>query len=145
MSTPTTSRWRVRIFATLVVVYLVVTWIAWSDRSHASFEDRLDDHERAGLAVWRRENCQVCHQLYGFGGFLGPDLTNAIVPQRRDVDFATLLTIGFRKMPALHLSPADQASVLAFLRAMNRSGQSLPTPLGPNAFSFGGLPTFEYR
>ena len=24
------------------------------------------------IAVILQENCQVCHQLYGFGGFLGP-------------------------------------------------------------------------
>ena len=36
----------------------------------------LDDLARAGRALWHDHNCQTCHQIYGFGGFLGPDVTN---------------------------------------------------------------------
>ena len=29
-----------------------------------------------GRLVWQNYNCEACHQLYGLGGYLGPDLTN---------------------------------------------------------------------
>ncbi|MBI2922356.1 MAG: cytochrome c [Planctomycetes bacterium] len=86
----------------------------------------LTDHERSGLAVWRDYNCQACHQLYGQGGFLGPDLTNAVDDTRTWEEFEALLTKGYGRMPALRLSPCEQSAVLAFLRAMNRTGRALP-------------------
>jgi hypothetical protein len=61
----------------------------------------------------------VCHQLWGQGGFLGPDLTNAA----SRVDSArlhSLLTVGSGQMPALRLSDEDVAAMAAFLRAIDR-------------------------
>ncbi|MCH7870146.1 MAG: c-type cytochrome, partial [Planctomycetes bacterium] len=41
---------------------------------------------KSGLAIWRENNCQACHQIYGYGGFLGPDLTN-LMDRRPDEDW----------------------------------------------------------
>ena len=30
----------------------------------------------SGWETWQNKNCQSCHQLYGLGGYMGPDLTN---------------------------------------------------------------------
>jgi nitric oxide reductase subunit C len=76
----------------------------------------------AGKVIWHRNNCQSCHQLYGFGGFLGPDLTNAasrLAPQR----FVRLLDEGSGRMPAFDLSVDEAAEVMAFLWAMDETGQ----------------------
>ncbi|MBK8357424.1 MAG: hypothetical protein IPL13_19205 [Saprospiraceae bacterium] len=32
--------------------------------------------EDAGKLIWQDYNCNACHQIYGLGGYLGPDLTN---------------------------------------------------------------------
>ena len=76
----------------------------------------------AGRRIWQRNNCQSCHQLYGFGGFLGPDLTNVasrLAPQR----FVRLLDEGSGRMPAFDLSVDEAAAVMAFLWAMDETGQ----------------------
>lgn len=120
-----TSRWREILFAAMVAAYAGLSVVAYTDHPRAP-GPQLTDLERDGLDVWRRNNCQVCHQIHGFGGFLGPDLTNAVDAKRDDSDFASLLTNGWGKMPALHLPDDDQRAVLAFLRAMNRTGRSQP-------------------
>lgn len=123
-------RWRETVFGLLVALYCGVSVVAWSDYPRVAREEPLDDLERRGLGVWRRENCQTCHQLFGFGGFLGPDLTNAVDGTRDDVEFFALLSEGYGRMPALGLGEEDQAAVLAFLRAVGRTGRSQPEPLG---------------
>ena len=42
-----------------------------------------------GKIVFQKYNCISCHQLYGLGGYLGPDLTNVISEKgAHDVTFA---------------------------------------------------------
>ena len=81
----------------LVAIFAVQTWLVYSDP--AGKDATLSPLASAGQTVWRENNCQSCHQLFGFGGFLGPDLTNAIgalSTERLD----SVLTIGSGQMPA---------------------------------------------
>jgi nitric oxide reductase subunit C len=94
----------------------------------------LNELEMRGRSIYLRHNCAACHQIYGFGGFLGPDLTNAAqrVPRARLVE---LLTAGNRQMPAFGLGEAEIDAVEAYLRAIDRTGtgvarQRVPPPVG---------------
>lgn len=113
----------------LVCVYVGVSVIAYTDYPRGQTALALTGVEQQGLAVWRRHNCQVCHQLHGFGGFLGPDLTNRITELTLDVELQAILTSGSGRMPALRLDSSEQQAVVAYLRAMNRTGRSQPRPL----------------
>ncbi|RMH14774.1 MAG: cytochrome c [Gemmatimonadetes bacterium] len=99
----------------LVFAFATQTWLVYTDRR----EPPLDEAALRGRAIWHREACQVCHQVYGQGGFLGPDLTNAAsrIDRRR---LASLLTVGSGQMPALHLSEPEVDAVWAYLRALDR-------------------------
>ena len=103
----------------LVLCFAFQTTLVYFDP--AGFEP-LGQEALAGRRIWHRNNCQSCHQLYGFGGFLGPDLTNAasrLAPQR----FVRLLNEGSGRMPAFDLSVDEAAAVMAFLWAMDETGQ----------------------
>lgn len=115
--------------AGLVALYVLVSGVAYTDFPNRDPSARLTELEQEGLGVWRSYNCQTCHQLYGFGGFLGPDLTNRVVDTSEDGGLGTILSNGLGKMPALGLDQPEQNAVLEFLRAMNRSGRSQPPPL----------------
>lgn len=114
----------------LVAVFVLVSVIAYADYPHAGPAVELDPLERAGQAVWRRSGCQTCHQLHGFGGFLGPDLTNRVGEDTPDDEIVSIVTSGNGMMPAFRLTPDEQEALVGFLRAMNRTGSSLP-PRGP--------------
>ncbi len=67
----------------------------------------LSDRARQGFGLWRDQNCHVCHQLYGFGGYLGPDLTH--VSQRVDLDtFTQILREGTGPMPPIPLDDDER-------------------------------------
>ena len=83
----------------LVGIFLVQTWMVYTDPVGREAAPLTAEASR-GQEVWHRYNCQSCHQLYGFGGFLGPDLTNAarhLTDERLD----SVLTDGSEIMPAL--------------------------------------------
>ena len=108
----------------LVAVFLVQTWLVYSD-TIGRRTPPLSAQAAEGQRLWRRHNCQSCHQIYGFGGFLGPDLTNAaatLTEARVDL----ILTAGSGLMPAFGLPAENRAALLRFLTELDRTGVSQP-------------------
>jgi nitric oxide reductase subunit C len=76
----------------------------------------------AGKRVWLRENCQSCHQIFGLGGYLGPDLTN--VADRRGREYmAVVLREGRGEMPRLALADDDVERLIDYLEYVGRTGR----------------------
>ncbi|MBK6929499.1 MAG: cytochrome c [Saprospirales bacterium] len=81
-------------------------------------KDGPSDPAQAGKSLWQRNNCISCHSLVGLGGHLGPDLTNAF-SRRGEGYIRYVLNHGSKKMPAFHLSPAEQNALIAYLKAID--------------------------
>lgn len=77
---------------------------------------------RQGMLVWQQKNCQSCHQLYGLGGYLGPDLTN--VAEKGDAYLRAFLQNGTERMPNFHLNEQELGQLSAFLHWVDASGKS---------------------
>ena len=115
---------RRRLLGFLVAVFFIQTWLVYSDPAGTETAP-LSPLAAQGQDIWLRHNCQSCHQIYGFGGFLGPDLTNA--SQRLTVARLDLmLTVGAGRMPSFQLPPSDRRAVLQFLTELDRTGVSQP-------------------
>ena len=117
--------WRPRIFVVIASSFFFMTFFVYSNYPDRGIHKKLSPDAKQGLALWQRNNCQVCHQIYGFGGFLGPDLTN-IMARRPDEDWTEILTVGRKQMPAFHFNEGDRTAILAYLRAVDETGQSIP-------------------
>jgi nitric oxide reductase subunit C len=131
---------RVAILSAFAVLFGLMTLLVYSDYPNAAPVVRLSEDAQAGNTLWLKHNCQTCHQLYGFGGFLGPDLTNYVQGMSR-ARYDRMLTEGGGRMPAFHLSDTERGQLLAFFREIDTTGQGEPTPLqaekplqGPSAF-----------
>lgn len=111
----------------LLVLFLAASgWTvhAWRDPGPASSRV-LPEPSSRGKRVWQERSCSTCHQLYGLGGFLGPDLTNAM--RRLDAAYvADLLRNGKGEMPALGLSGGEIDVLISFLESVDRSGTFPP-------------------
>lgn len=80
-----------------------------------------------GRIVWQKNNCQSCHQLYGLGGYLGPDLTNIFSnPLKGEELIRAMLKYGVQQMPASNLNEEDISSLVEFLKSVDASGKSDP-------------------
>ena len=123
--TPRSASRRVAIFLLLVACFFVQTGFTYFDYPRTASERRLSGPAKEGLALWRKNNCQSCHQIYGFGGFVGPDLTN-IVARRPHEDWSDVLTMGRKQMPAFEFEEEQRIAIVAFLTEINETGNSIP-------------------
>lgn len=125
---PPAGRWREAGLALVVACGLAQSLLVYTDAGGAQTPERMAPAAGRGLALWRSHNCQSCHQIYGFGGFLGPDLTN-VLDRYTASELSSLLTFGRNRMPRFDFTRKQQADLIAFFDSLNRSGQGQPTGL----------------
>src|SRR5690349_4362510 len=68
-----------------------------------------------GKTLWQKNNCGSCHQFYGLGGYLGPDLTNVFSAKGKGPEYArAIISHGTNQMPDFGLKTAEVNALLAF-------------------------------
>ena len=76
-----------------------------------------------GRLVWQRYNCQSCHQLYGLGGYLGPDLNNLTSSPGKDENYLRAMILsGSDQMPSFKLNDEEMKLLIQFLYDVDKSG-----------------------
>ena len=103
------------LLAVLSACFVLQTGLVYSDEVDIT----LSDEAVEGRRLFHQNSCQVCHQLWGQGGFLGPDLTNA-GSRVDETRLSSLLTVGSGQMPAMHFTDAEIAAMRAFLVEIDR-------------------------
>jgi nitric oxide reductase subunit C len=99
----------------MVVCFAIQTGLVYSD----DVDLTLSEDAVQGRKLFHDGSCQVCHQLWGQGGFLGPDLTNA-ASRLDETRLVSLLTVGSGQMPAFNYSAEQIGQVRAFLEEIDR-------------------------
>lgn len=89
------------------------------------YEANTESLQAKGKQIWQQKNCTSCHQIYGLGGHLGPDLTN-VVSQRPQEYIEFYLKNGSQVMPNFNLSQDQIDALISFLTAVDQSGQADP-------------------
>ncbi|MBX2930341.1 MAG: cytochrome c [Chitinophagaceae bacterium] len=84
-----------------------------------------------GKRLWQEKNCNSCHQIYGLGGYLGPDLTN-VYSQRSEVYIKAFLQAGTNVMPNFHLTEEQMNEIMAYFKSIDSSGYATPAKLKTN-------------
>jgi len=108
----------------LVAAFAAQTALVYLDDTASTFETLTEDAVR-GRRLWHQHNCQSCHQIHGFGGFLGPDLTNA-AQRLTDERLDEVLTVGTAQMPAFHLQEEERDEIAFFLEVLSEMGVGVP-------------------
>ena len=81
----------------------------------------------AGQALYQEKNCIACHQLYGLGGHMGPDLTNVISAPDKGAAYArAFIESGTEKMPDFGLDEAQVDTLVQFLEFVDSTGTYPP-------------------
>lgn len=112
-------------FCTLFLLYsLSIYFWPLSYKTSSSFNNNKAVH---GKLIWQKYNCQSCHQLFGLGGYLGPDLTNLVSQNGRDQNYLkAMITSGVKQMPVFQLNENEVEDLFEFLKCANASGIADP-------------------
>lgn len=106
----------------LVIAFLVYTVFVYC-KSDPVARHPPSVSVNAGWNTWQDKNCQGCHQLYGLGGYLGPDLTNCYSLKGPDY-MQGIIEQGTAKMPAPGLTKEEVKNLIAFLQWVDKSGRT---------------------
>jgi ubiquinol-cytochrome c reductase cytochrome b subunit len=79
-----------------------------------------------GAKIFYKKGCEYCHEVAGYGGIRGPDLTYA-ADRMTGAQMTTRIFSGAANMPSYtgNLTPQELSSLLAFLQSRHRKPSAL--------------------
>ncbi len=119
----TTDRQRFIVMTVLLTMFICYSFYLYSALpvKHATpGKDAI-----SGKFIWQKNNCNACHQVYGLGGYLGPDITN-VYSAKGPAYIQAFLKNGTTIMPDFHLTEREIKDLTAFLKNMDATGKSDP-------------------
>jgi len=126
----------IRISKNIRLIVFIMLCISFTGYTFTIYIKPLEIKEEAGFnkeeaiegrLVWQKYNCQSCHQLYGLGGYLGPDLTNVYShPLKGESLIRALLKTGIAQMPAFDMSEKEIHDLIEFMKSTDASGIADP-------------------
>ena len=93
----------------------------WTHGTRAPQSATVSEEVRRGQELYQQNNCTACHQFYGLGGYMGPDLTNVI--SRKGPAYARAFLIsGTERMPNFRFSEQELDDLVSFLVFVDTMG-----------------------
>lgn len=116
------------IFLILCTAFLLYSLSIYLYPLTINSSDKFDKNLAAdGRLIWQKYNCQACHQFYGLGGYLGPDLTNIISKEGKgEAVIRALIKSGTKQMPSYSMEEEEIRLLLEFLKSTDASGLADP-------------------
>jgi nitric oxide reductase subunit C len=120
-----TSTKRVIFFSLLLLFAVYSFFIMGSVTNFKKGTSALTIEAKQGKLVFQKYNCIACHQVYGLGGYLGPDLTNVTSGPGKGKEYIhSLLKYGTTRMPDFNLSDDEISDLMAYLNYLDKTGKS---------------------
>lgn len=116
-------RTKLIIFIALAVCFLTYSYVLYTSDVREAVP--ASAAAQKGKLIWQQKNCQACHQIYGLGGHLGPDLTN-VYSNRTEAYIRAFLKVGTPVMPDFQLSKNEMDDLVEFFKYINLTGISDP-------------------
>ena len=113
---------------TLCVLFAGYSINVYTDGTKAPHLDPMSEQARAGQDLFQEHNCIACHQFYGLGGYMGPDLTNVISKyQGNGIVAKSFIMNGTASMPNLGINEEEADQLVAYLEFVDQTGTYPPT------------------
>jgi nitric oxide reductase subunit C len=107
------------------VAFVFYSFYVYTAGTEAAHVPQMSDQARHGQKLFQQHNCIACHQFYGLGGYMGPDLTN-VVSTRGAAYAGVFIANGTSRMPNLGINAEDTAALVAYLEFVDGTGTYPP-------------------
>ncbi|HEX6914274.1 MAG TPA: cytochrome c [Chitinophagaceae bacterium] len=115
------------IFFLLFISYASYSAWVYTKGTEQNIPAKFTSQAMTGKQLWQQHNCISCHQLYGLGGYLGPDLTNITSDPRRGKAYAeAFIRAGGPTMPVFHFNDKQTEAIIAYLEYVDASVKNNP-------------------
>lgn len=120
------TRWIRFIFFSLMLAFLAFTGlVATSITEYTRGQEYNNASAQSGKLIFQKYNCTACHQVYGLGGYMGPDLTNVMSCSGKGEPYVrALLKSGTGRMPDFNLLKKEVDDLVAYLNYLDHTGIS---------------------
>lgn len=107
----------------LFIFYSVFIYISGGNNNPG--KEFLTEEAKKGKLLFQENNCISCHQFYGLGGYMGPDLTNVMsAPGKGSVYVKSFIQNGTLKMPNFNLNDEEVNAITEYLNYVDKTGIS---------------------
>ena len=108
------------IIGVLIITFCFYNFLVYSSKENET-PIQLSSKALKGQKLWQDNNCWSCHQVYGLGGYLGPDLTNVF--STKDSNYIkAMLNSGIKSMPKFSFTEKDKQAIVAYLKTIDSTG-----------------------
>ncbi len=106
----------------LVAVFFVYNIIIYTIGTPTK-QQKLSNLALKGEQIYQDNNCTACHQFYGLGGYLGPDLTNVISAKGKGKAYVkAFFNAGVKSMPKFNFTEQEKDALVQFLTEVDKTG-----------------------
>ena len=119
---PVRSRPYLYAISILLMGFGVYNYIVYNAESYLPAE-KLSSQAIMVQQLFQSNRCWSCHQLYGLGGYLGPDLTNIYSDEKKgSLYIKAFLNSGVKSMPQFAFDEDEKNAIVEYLRQVDQSG-----------------------
>lgn len=119
---------RIYTFLFLFSSYCIYSWFVYTTGTHDTFTNKANNSTsvKKGKMLFQQYNCISCHQVYGLGGYIGPELTQAYSDKLRGpLYIKAFLKSGSKMMPDFKLTEDEIESLTEYLHYIDQSTKSV--------------------
>lgn len=110
------------LLAVLIGVFSIYNFVIYTSKT-AYKTVQLSEKAIKGENIWLQNNCNSCHQIYGLGGYLGPDITNVYSKQGKGENYIkTIVNSGIKSMPKFNFSEVEKDQLVQFFKEIDQTG-----------------------
>lgn len=110
---------------TLSIAFVIYSATVYTSGTAATSASPISAEARHGQQLFQEKNCIACHQFYGLGGYMGPDLTN-VISKRGEAYSGAFIAAGTVSMPNFNLDTDEVSALLAYLAFVDQTGTYPP-------------------
>lgn len=110
------------ILSVLIGLFSIYNYIIYTSKT-AYQTVHLTEKALKGENIWLQNNCSSCHQIYGLGGYLGPDITNVYSREGKGEKYIkTIVNSGIKSMPKFNFSEEEKDQLVQFFKEIDQTG-----------------------